>query len=190
MSIIQPIQPVSQQPITAGQFASLPPTDHPQELVAGRVVDMPSPLTPHGQVVFNIAFLLKSYLKQHDIGRAWGAESGLVTSRAPDSVRGMDAAYCSYQRWPKSDAQKGYAEIAPELVMEVMSPDDRWPRMLKKITEYLDAGVLVVCTLDPEVKTLQIHTDESSAKTLRAEDRFELPSILPGFTCKVSEFFE
>jgi Uma2 family endonuclease len=183
-------QPVSQESLTAGQFASLPSTDHPQELVAGRVVDMPSPVTPHGLVVFNLAFLLKSFLKLNDIGRAWGAESGLITGREPDSVRGMDAAFCSYQRWPKGDSQKGYAEIAPELVLEVISPDDRWPRVLKKITEYFDAGVLVVCTLDPELKTVQIHADGSSARTLRADDRFELPDILPGFSCRVSEFFE
>lgn len=184
------VGPVSQEQLTAKQFAALPAANHPQELVAGRVVDMPSPLTPHGQVIFNIAFLLKSYLKQHDIGRAWGAESGLITARDPDSVRGMDAAFCSYQRWPKGEPQKGYAEIAPELVFEVMSPDDRWPRVLKKITEYIDAGVLVVCTVDPELKTLQIHTDGSSARTLRAEDTFELPEILPGFSCRVSELFE
>jgi Uma2 family endonuclease len=176
--------------LTAEQFAALPAAKNPQELVAGKVVNMPSPLTPHGQVVFNLAFLLKSYLKQNDIGRAWGAESGLVTSRNPDSVRGMDAAYCSYARWPKEAAQTGYSEIAPELIIEVLSPDDRWPRVLKKITEYLDAGVLVVCTVDPELKTVQIHADGASARTLRAEDTFELPAILPGFSCRVQEIFD
>jgi Uma2 family endonuclease len=159
-------------------------------LVSGQVVNIPSPLTPHGQVIFNIAFLLKAYLKHHDIGRAWGAESGLVTSRGPDSVRGMDAAFCSYARWPKGEPQKGYAQIAPELVMEVLSPDDRWPRVLKKITEYLDAGVIAVCTLDPELQTVQIHTDGSSARVLRRDDEFALPEVLPGFACRTSEFFD
>jgi Uma2 family endonuclease len=182
--------PVNQELVTAKQFASLPSAQHPQELVAGHIIDMPSPQTPHGQVVFNLAFLLKTYLKQHDVGRAWGAESGLITSREPDSVRGMDAAFCSYARWPKETPQRGYAEIAPELVIEVMSPEDRWPRVLKKITEYFDAGVLVVCTVDPELKTVQIHTDGSSARVLRVEDTFELPNILPGFSCRVSELFE
>jgi len=151
---------------------------------------MPSPLKPHGQVIFNLAFLLKTYLKKHDIGRAWGAESGLITTRGPDSVRGMDAAFCSYARWPKEEKQKGYAHIAPELVFEVLSPDDRWPRVLKKITEYLDAGVIVVCTVDPELRTVQIHTDGASSVVLRSDDVLELPEILPGFSCRVSELFE
>jgi Uma2 family endonuclease len=181
---------VSQELVTAQQFAALPAANHPQELVAGHIENMPSPLTPHGQVIFNLAFLLKSFLKKADIGRAWGAESGLITSRSPDSVRGMDAAFCSYARWPKESQQKGYSTIAPELVFEVLSPDDRWPRVLKKITEYLEAGVLVVCTVDPELKTVQIHADGSSAQTLRAEDVLELPNILPGFSCLVSELFE
>ena len=188
MSIVGPS--LQEGLLTAEQFAKLPPCDRSQELVAGQVTNMPSPLTPHGLVIFNIAFLLKGYLKQHDIGRAWGAESGLVTSRGPDSVRGMDAAYCSYSRWPKGESQTGYAQIAPELVIEVLSPDDRWPRVLKKITEYFDAGVQVVCTLDPELQTVQIHTDASSSRVLRRDDEFALPDILPGFVCRVCEFFD
>jgi Uma2 family endonuclease len=180
---------ISQDLLTAEQFAALPAIDRSQELVAGQVITMPSPLTPHGQVIFNIAFLLKSFLKQNDVGRAWGAESGLVTGRSPDSVRGMDAAFCSYSRWPKGETQKGYAQIAPELIFEVISPDDRWPRVLKKISEYLDAGVLVVCTVDPELQSVQIHTPESSDQILRRDNSFELPAILPGFQCQVSEFF-
>lgn len=182
--------PVSQELLTAEQFAALPACERSQELIAGQVITMPSPLTPHGQVIFNIAFLLKLYLKEHDIGRAWGAESGLVTSREPDSVRGMDAAFCSYARWPKGEPQKGYAQIAPELVIEVLSPDDRWPRVLRKITEYFDAGVIVVCTVDPEVQTVQIHTDNASSTILRRDDEFALPEIMPGFHCQVSEFFD
>jgi Uma2 family endonuclease len=182
--------PVSQGTLTAEQFAKLPAVDRSQELIAGRVFDMPSPQAPHGQVVFNLAFLLKTYLKQHDIGRAWGAESGLITSRGPDSVRGMDAAFCSYARWPKGESQKGYSQFVPELVIEVLSPDDRWPRVLRKITEYLETGVLVACTVDPELKTVQIHKDVASSRVLRTEDVFELPEILPGFVCRVSELFE
>jgi Uma2 family endonuclease len=176
--------------LTAEQFAALPKVDHPQELVAGQVVDMPPPQTPHGQVIFNLAYLLKSYLKANDIGRVWGAESGLITRRQPDSVRGMDVAYCSYHRWPRGQPQTGYAEVAPELIIEVLSPDDRWPRILKKITEYFDAGVLAVCTVEPTLKQVHVHADGSAPLVLRAEDRFELPSILPGFTCLVSEMFE
>ncbi len=176
--------------LTAEQFAALPSSRRPQELIAGKVVDMPSPGTPHGQVIFNIAFLLKSYLKTHDIGRAWGAESGLITVRQPDSVRGMDAAFCSYGRWPKEESKKGLMSVAPELVIEVISPEDRWPRVLKKITEYFDSGVLVVCTVDPELRTLQIHRDASSSTVLRNEDVFEVADILPGFSCRVSDLFE
>lgn len=81
-------------------------------------------------------------------------------------------------------------EVAPELVIEVISPEDRWPRVLKKITEYFDSGVLAVCTIDTEVRTVQIHMDVSSSTVLRSEDIFEIPTVLPGFSCRVSEFFE
>ena len=75
-------------------------------------------------------------------------------------------------------------------MIEVISPEDRWPRGLKKITEYFDSGVLVVCTVDPELRTLQIHMDASSSTVLRNDDLFEVPAILPGFACRVSDLFE
>lgn len=151
---------------------------------------MTSPGTPHGTVIFNFAFLLKQYLRRNDIGRAWGAESGLVTARDPDTVRGMDAAFISYKRRPREEKWQGLAQTAPEIVFEVLSPEDRWPRVLKKIAEYLEAGVLTVCTLDPELKTIQLHTPSTSAQMLHAEDTFTVEEILPGFECKVAEFFE
>lgn len=176
--------------LTAEEFAALPDDGNRRELIAGRIQEMTSPGTPHGTVIFNIAFLLKLYLREHDIGRAWGAESGLITARGPDTVRGMDAAFISYNRRPRDESWKGLAAKAPEIVFEVISPEDRWPRMLQKIAEYLDAGVLLVCTLDPELKTMQLHTQSASAQTLRADDTFAVEEILPGFACKVREFFE
>lgn len=172
--------------MTAEEFAALPEDGMRRELIAGRVHEMTSP----GTVIFNIAFLLKEYLKRNDIGRAWGAESGLVTARNPDTVRGMDAAFISYGRRPRDEKWKGLATTAPEIVFEVLSPEDHWPKVLKKIADYLDAGVLLVCTLDPEFKTMQLHTPTPPPTTLQANETFRVPEILPGFECKVSDFFE
>jgi hypothetical protein len=44
--------------------------------------------------------------------------------------------------------------------------------------------------VDPELRTVQIHTDGASSVVLRSDDVLELPEILPGFSCRVSELFE
>ena len=159
--------------LTAEEYAAIGGDGTRRELIAGRIHEMTSPGTPHGTVIFNIAYLLKEYLKRNDIGRAWGAESGLVTARDPDTVRGMDGAFISYERRPREEKWQGLAQTAPEIVFEVLSPEDRWPKVLKKIADYLDAGVLLVCTLDPQLKNMQLHTPTPPPTTLARRRHFQ-----------------
>lgn len=78
----------------------------------------------------------------------------------------------------------------PDLVFEILSPDDPQSKVLRKVTEYLLAGVRAVCVLDPEDETPRIYRDDKAEVTLSAEDKFAVPDILSGFSCRVGEFFE
>src|SRR4051794_7950702 len=69
--------------------------------------------------------------------------------------------YFSYQRVPKDSTPEKYAEVAPELVFEVKSPSDRWKEITDKAGEYLTAGTIVVCVLDPETRTVGIYTADA-----------------------------
>ena len=89
------------------------------------------------------------YVDQHKLGWVFSNDSRVITERHPDSVRGPDLAFCNDQRLPKtSRPQRDYLEVAPELVVEVRSPDDRWPALQAKVAESLAVGVLIVCVLD------------------------------------------
>jgi Uma2 family endonuclease len=81
-------------------------------------------------------------------------------------------------------------KIAPELVIEVRSPTDRWSQLFAKVGEYLGAGVLVVVIIDPNTETVSVYRDDGRQQILTTTDELTLPDVLPGFAVPVARFFE
>ncbi|HEY2412235.1 MAG TPA: Uma2 family endonuclease [Pirellulaceae bacterium] len=182
--------PVAEQLVTIDEFAQLAVDGRMRELVCGRVVDMNPPGSIYGIVVIRIASLLDAIVQSRKIGRVLGGDSGVITRTNPDSLRGADVAYLSFARAPRGSlAGKTYFSVAPELIFEVLSPFDRWSDVLEKIAEYLHADVQAVCVANPDDRTVQIFTSDAPARKLEAHEAFELSSVLPGFQCRVDDFF-
>lgn len=178
------------RPLTADEFARRPDPGHPEELVEGRIVSMPVPKPRHGQICGRVDRLLGNFADEHDLGHVLSNDSAIVTGRGPDTVRGADVAFYSYGRIPKGSLPAGYLPIAPELVVEVRSPSDRWPEPHREVAEYLAAGVLVVVVLDDDRRTAQVFTDEGANRILGPDDELTLPEVLPGFAAPVRRFFD
>ena len=151
---------------------------------------MKQPSFNHGVIAGNVHFLLRLFVRQHDLGRTVITDSGVVTERDPDTVRGPDVAYYSYDRLPKATRVRGYPDVTPDLVFEVLSPSNRWSEMLTKVSEYLSAGVRAACVLDSEHSTVQVYRPEQPPQQFAANDKFTLPDILAGWQVNVAEFFE
>ena len=177
--------------ITAEEFAARPDDGMPTELIRGKITRMNLPKPLHGLVCNSAAFLITAFVRQNKLGWVFTNDSGVITERDPDSVRGPDVAYCSYARLPKAARPvRDYLDVAPELVVEVRSPDDRWPALQAKVAEYLAAGDLAVCVLDAVAEFAVIYTPDAAPKQLAGDDVLEFPGVLPGFSAKVREFFE
>jgi Uma2 family endonuclease len=182
---------VAEKLLTAEEFAKLPDPGHPTELFRGRIVDMPSPGFEHGEICSQIAYLINGHVKEQGLGRTLTNDSGVITGRGPDSVRGPDVSYYSYQRVPKGTKIRGYADAPPEIAFEVLSPDDRGPKVLAKVVEYLEAGVLVVCVVNPKKSSINMYRpDEPDSVHLGIDDDFSAPEILGDFRIPVRRFFE
>lgn len=175
--------------LTAEEFSRRPSADHIEELVRGRVIMSPPPTREHGFTCIEIGYRLRRFLEERDLGRAFGNDSAIVTQRDPDTVRGADVAFYSYQRLPKGRSLKGYGPEIPELVVEVLSPSERWSNVLAKVIEYLNAGVFVVALLDPESRAAHVYRSEAPPVTLGADDSVTFPDILPGFEVVVGQLF-
>ncbi|MBL8867851.1 MAG: Uma2 family endonuclease [Planctomycetia bacterium] len=177
--------------LSAAEFAARPePVDGSrEELVRGEVVTMPPPGFKHGIVQLNIGFLLKAFLKENRIGRAT-VESGLVTEREPDTVRGPDVAYWSYGRLPAGESPDDYPDLPADLVAEVLSPSNTRGKLAAKIREYFTTGVRLVWVVDPDEQTVTVYTRPGDGTVLWNDATLTGGDVLPGFSCPVASFFE
>src|SRR5947209_7434323 len=100
--------PVTTKLLTAEEFARLPnpPDGSRQELVRGVVITMPPPGFRHGKVQIRVGTKLQTFLGANPIGRAV-VESGARTEIGPDTVRGPDVSFWSFQRLPADQNPEG-----------------------------------------------------------------------------------
>jgi Uma2 family endonuclease len=177
--------------MTAEEYANLPdPHGYPTELVKGVLVTMAPPRPRHGEICAQIVYLLRKYLEDHPTGRVVGNDSGVITEREPDTVRGADIAYYSFDRVPKGPLPAGLLETAPDLVFEVLSPSDRWSEVQVKVSEYLDAGVRAVCVVDDDTRSVHVFRPDQPLRVFKAADEFDLLDVLGDFRVNVERFFE
>ncbi|WP_435010026.1 Uma2 family endonuclease [Tundrisphaera lichenicola] len=177
--------------LTAEEYGRMPDDGRFTELVRGRIVELTRPTFAHGLLCNQVSFLLSGFVRARDLGRITTNDSGIVTRRGPDTVRGADVAFYSYARLPKETRPVLYPAVAPDLVFEVRSPSDRWKEIHVKVGEYIGAGVLVVCVLDPEPMQAHLFYPDQPNRVLKADDELTLPECLgPDFRIVVRQFFE
>jgi Uma2 family endonuclease len=176
--------------LTAAEFARMPepPDGAKEELVRGVIVTMPAPGFRHGVCQTNIASLLHTHARATRCGRVT-VESGLQTEFDPDTVRGPDVAFWSNERLPLDQMPEVYPDAAADLVVEIQSPSSRRRTTQEKIREYLNRGVRMIWVVDPEVRSVTIYRQPSEGRLLWEDATLTGEDVLPGFQCRVAEFF-
>lgn len=178
--------------MTAEEFAAMPSNGVLKELVRGVPVPMNMPSPRHGEICLQAGFLLKQFLGSNPIGRAVSNDSGILTRRGPDSVRGADIALYGYGRLPAEIPlpKRGYAGVVPDLVIEVRSYTDRWSSVHAKVAEYLEAGVTIVIVLDEQTQRAWMYRADDEPVEFGHEDELKCPPPLDGWAVRVRQFFE
>jgi Uma2 family endonuclease len=160
------------------------------ELVQGVVKELPRPSLKHGKVCATIARFLGNYADERDVGHVISNDSFVKTTEDPDSVRGPDVCYFSYERLPKGAIPEGLLPLLPDLVVEGRSPSDHWTDVFAKVVEYLKAGVRVVILLDSGTQTASVYRPEDLQQIFHNGDELVVPEVLPGFAVPVRRLFE
>lgn len=158
------------------------------ELEAGEVVKVSRPGEIHGAVCINVGGLFWQYTRLKKKGYACSNDMGLVLERDPDTVRGPDISLYLEARKFK-ELEKKWPKRLPKLIVEVMSPNDRMSKMLKRIAKFLKKGVAMAWLLDPEDETLTIFTPNREPIVLERDEEVAGLKLLPDFRCKVADFF-
>ena len=160
------------------------------ELIRGVLCKtMPTGLT-HGEIVMNLAAELSSFTKPRRLGRVVGSDSGMLLERNPDTVREPDIAFISAQKLPLEVRLSGYFEGAPDLAVEVTSPNDSPRDVYHKARMWISFGVHLVWVVDPDTRTIEVHRPGLPLQTLSEDDTLDGNTVLPGFTCAVSDIFD
>ena len=144
---------------------------------------------PHGFIENIIGALLYIYLKTNQIGRALTGEVGIYTKRNPDHIRAADVAFISHERLAQAQ-EDGFLDVAPELVVEIMSPANTWTDAQEKLAEYFAIDVKMVWIVDPQLEQVHVYRSPEQVKLLRKEDALTGEEILPGFTIPLTELFD
>lgn len=157
------------------------------ELIKGVFVKMPPPGSEHGRIETSIAFFLKLYAREHKSGEVFSGEVGIYTKRNPDTIRAMDVAYVSNQRMKQHTTH--YFAVPPEIVIEVLSPGNRWVEILDKVDEYLNIGVDLVWIVDPKRKEVFSYHTLDKVTRYAMGDVLTASEILPNFELPIEELF-
>jgi Uma2 family endonuclease len=182
---------VAQRLITADEFFQMPqPADgSKQELIKGVIVTMPPPGFQHGSIQLAIGSLLRQFVRATGVGRV-AVESGVRTDRDPDSVRGPDVSFWSAGRLPLDERPIGYPQVPADLCVEVRSPDQSRRALREKAAEYLRTGVRMVWIVDPDDQTVTVYRKAGEGREFSGDVALSGEDVLPGFQCRVTEFFE
>lgn len=177
--------------LTAEDFFDLPePTDGSRlELVRGEVITMPPTGFEHGEIQARIVFYLMLFLQTTRIGRVV-VESGIITEKHPASVRGPDVSYYSAERVPQDQRIVQYAQVSPDLCVEVVSPSNTRKALREKILEYFACGVRMVWLVDPEDRSVTIYREPIEGRVLNEGANLDGGDVLPGFHCPVTDLFQ
>ena len=158
------------------------------ELSRGELVPMTPVHFKHGKIVVSLARKLDQFADERGLG-AVGTEIGFRLARNPDTLRAPDIAFVARSREPQGPAALKFAEFAPDLAVEVLSPEDSASDVLKKTEEYLAAGVRLVWIADPGTQTITVYRSLEDVRVLTADQELDGGDVLPGFRILVKEIF-
>lgn len=185
----QPTDAVTEALITGDELLAMGDIG-PCELVEGRIVPMSPTGFEHGAYETNFSAVLKRFVEANRLGRVVGGEVGIYTRRNPDTVRGVDAAFISHERLAQRQKKRGFLDVAPELVVEILSPDDAWSEVTQKLREYFAIGVKLVWIADPLSRTVYAYRALTDVREFGEADQLTGDEVLPGFSVPVAQLFE
>ncbi len=175
--------------MTSEQLARNPIDNKRTELVRGRLVVREPAKWGHGLVAARLLTEIAIYLRSNPIGEVCAAETGFTLQRRPDTVRAPDVAYLRADRVPTVEVA-GFDEIAPDLVVEVLSRGDRASVVKTKIENWLGAGTLLVWVVDPRKRVARVHRADGTTVALTDAQSLVGETVLPGFSVTLKRLFD
>ncbi|MCS6861147.1 MAG: Uma2 family endonuclease [Abditibacteriales bacterium] len=181
------IAPVAKKIWTDEELMRLKHDGYKVELLDGELKMSPTGME-HELIGAKLIYLLMSVVDRHKLGGVYGSSAGY---RMPNGeLRSPDVSFVSTKRLPGGKSPKGFGYFAPDLVVEILSPDDTVKETEKKIAEYLAAGTRLAWLVNPKTKTVTVYRAPNNKRRLAAAEELSGEDVVPGFVCRVGELFK
>jgi Uma2 family endonuclease len=175
--------------MTADELLRMPDDGFRYELVKGELKRMSPTGDEHGGVTMSLASPLYQHVKLNNLGRVYAAETDFKLESDPDTVRAPDIAFVSRERIQATGRIQGYRGGAPDLAVEVLSPDNTKREMAEKVKDYFAAGARLVWIVNPKLKTVTVYRSLSDIVMLTEKETLDGGEVVPGFRIPVAEIF-
>ena len=181
--------------MTAEQLLTYDAGGKRTELVRGRLMVREPAGYAHGSIAGRVLVRIGMFLETdqrarsaaHPLGDVLAAETGFTLQRRPDTVRAPDVAFVAWARIPIERA--GFAELAPDLAVEVLSPGDRAGEVLAKVADWLNAGTSLVWVIDSERRVARVYRADGTESIVSEGSALEGEGVLPGFAMILDRLF-
>ncbi len=175
--------------MTAEELLEMPDDGFRYELVRGELIKIP----PAGHMSsfreMRVGSRLAVYVDENRLGRVYGASGGFTLAIGPDTVLAPDAAFVRQERVDAVGDGDGYFPGAPDLVVEIISPSDRYTEVVEKVEEWFNAGTLMVIVVNPRNRTVRVHRSPTNSVLLTEVDTLDGGDVVPGWELPVADIF-
>jgi Uma2 family endonuclease len=178
------------QLVTADELIRMPDDGFRYELVEGEVRKMAPAGSQHGKVAVNVTLDLGLHVKANDLGVVFAAETGFKLRSNPDAVRAPDVAFVTKQRCEQVGEVTGYWPGAPDVAIEVLSPNDNYSEVEEKVFDWLDAGTRLVIVFDPRKRTATAYRSRSNIRLYTENEELDASDVVRGWLFKASRAFD
>jgi Uma2 family endonuclease len=173
--------------LTAKDLADMGEEGEFCELVDGELVRMSPSFLPEVRVVRTVQRLLDNFVFPRHLGEIFGPDLGYELT--PHRVRAPDVSFVSAEKLATYGNPQEFAKIAPDLAVEVISPEVKYGYLQRKIRDYFEAGVRLLWIVDPSMQAVTVHHSPVDLRVLTTADTLSGEDVIPGFSCPVAELF-
>lgn len=159
------------------------------ELIRGVLHETMPPGTDHGKINAKLTARLVLFVEEHQLGEITTGDAGVLIERDPDTVRGPDIAFFSPERMAPGASIPGYSRAMPDLVVEIVSPNDKSHEVYDKARMWLSHGVRLVWIVQPATRTVDVHRSDVGVEVIDLDGKLDGGDVVPGFSCPIDEIF-
>jgi Uma2 family endonuclease len=187
MSVI--VDDVQTKLMTADDLLAMPDSRWGYELVCGKLKKYMPAGNLHGYIASKIGRIIGNFVDENNLGAVFAAETGFTIFNDPDTVRAPDSAFVGNEKLAKHGISEKFFPDAPDLAVEVVSPNDRKKDIEGKVQDYLTAGVKLIWIIYPQKQVVAVYRQNSNASILFETDTLDGEDVIPSFQLPLEKIF-